>query len=426
MSTIANRAQRRSLLCALLAVSSIAYAQAPDTGVPPAGTTITLGQAISLAEEFSPRLVRARAQLAASRAAIITASAYPNPDAEAALGSSRARVPGTTSGPTHSIDLAQPIDLPSVRAPRIRAAEFGAQASLLAFEDVRLQLRAAVKQAFYDVLRRKAEVELFADTQQLLQETRNRIAVRVEVGEAAKFELVRADAELATATIQTESARLRVAQALGVLRGVIGAPLGLDLDVIGSLEQAVQLPSMEALRREALDRQPLVRSARADIARAEARLETERALRTPQPRVIAGVERTPEQQQYRFGIGLPIPIWNQRQGPIGEAVAAFQESTAVLDARRVETLAAIDGAVARYRVANQQIAAFEGGILKQAQDALRVAEAAFRFGERGFIDVLDAQRVLRGVRTELVTARFEQQAALIEIERLRAADLPID
>jgi cobalt-zinc-cadmium efflux system outer membrane protein len=51
-----------------------------------------------------------------------------------------------------------------------------------------------------------------------------------------------------------------------------------------------------------------------------------------------------------------------------------------------------------------------------------VADAAYRFGERGFMEVLDAQRVLRTVRTELVAARFEQQAALIEIERLRGAD----
>jgi len=37
-----------------------------------------------------------------------------------------------------------------------------------------------------------------------------------------------------------------------------------------------------------------------------------------------------------------------------------------------------------------------------------VAEAADRFGERGFIEVLDA--------------RFEQQTALIAIEQLRAAE----
>jgi cobalt-zinc-cadmium efflux system outer membrane protein len=62
-------------------------------------------------------------------------------------------------------------------------------------------------------------------------------------------------------------------------------------------------------------------------------------------------------------------------------------------------------------------------LLRQAEDALRVAEAAYRFGERGFIDVLDAQRVLRAVRLDFVATRAAQRAAFIEIEQLRAAGL---
>ena len=53
---------------------------------------------------------------------------------------------------------------------------------------------------------------------------------------------------------------------------------------------------------------------------------------------------------------------------------------------------------------------------------LREAEAAYRFGERGILDVLDAQRVLRTVRTDYLSAQCDLQAALIEIEQLRAVD----
>ena len=63
---------------------------------------------------------------------------------------------------------------------------------------------------------------------------------------------------------------------------------------------------------------------------------------------------------------------------------------------------------------------FEGGIVKEAEAALRVAEAAFRLGERGFIEVLDTQRVLRNARSELLQAQFELQSAAAEIDRLRA------
>ena len=59
-------------------------------------------------------------------------------------------------------------------------------------------------------------------------------------------------------------------------------------------------------------------------------------------------------------------------------------------------------------------------MIKEAEAALRVAEAAYRFGERGLLEVLDAQRVLRGVRAELLQARFELQSDAAEIDRLRA------
>jgi cobalt-zinc-cadmium efflux system outer membrane protein len=47
-----------------------------------------------------------------------------------------------------------------------------------------------------------------------------------------------------------------------------------------------------------------------------------------------------------------------------------------------------------------------------------VAEAAYRFGERGILDYLDAQRVYRSARNELIAARFERRAALIDIQTL--------
>ena len=62
-------------------------------------------------------------------------------------------------------------------------------------------------------------------------------------------------------------------------------------------------------------------------------------------------------------------------------------------------------------------------VVSQAEAALQVAEAAYRFGERGIFEVIDGQRTLRNVRLELLNARFDQQAAWIDLERMRATDL---
>ena len=60
----------------------------------------------------------------------------------------------------------------------------------------------------------------------------------------------------------------------------------------------------------------------------------------------------------------------------------------------------------------------ENGVVSAAGAAVRVAEAAYKAGERGLIDVLDAQRVYRSARADLVASRFELAAAWVEIQRL--------
>jgi cobalt-zinc-cadmium efflux system outer membrane protein len=88
----------------------------------------------------------------------------------------------------------------------------------------------------------------------------------------------------------------------------------------------------------------------------------------------------------------------------------------------LEIQAALERAYGQYEVATQQVVSFERGVLKEAEAALQAAEAAFRFGERGIIEVLDAQRVLRTVRLDFLNAQYDLQSALIDVEQLRAQE----
>jgi cobalt-zinc-cadmium efflux system outer membrane protein len=151
-------------------------------------------------------------------------------------------------------------------------------------------------------------------------------------------------------------------------------------------------------------------------------LQTERALRRPGFTAHSEYEHQPDLQFYRAGISVPLPLWNKREGPIGEAAAALRQATALADLRRLEINANLERAYGLYEVATQQLVSFQDGVLREAEAAVKAAEAAYRFGERGILDVLDAQRVLRTVRTDYLSAQYDLQAALIEIEQLRAVD----
>ncbi|MBY0400561.1 TolC family protein [Myxococcota bacterium] len=387
---------------------------------PQLSVELDLETALAFAEMESPRLRAVESQVEGARFGVVTARQYPNPEAIASSGRQIGREPGNPNGVLGVVEIAQPIDLPTVRRPRIRGAEAGVTGSEHALAETRLVVRANVKQAFFDALRRRAEFALAGKNEQVFQDIRDRVALQHAVGEVPRFELTRADAELSVAVNTTNSARLRVAQAIAMLRAAVGVPLPAELQPVGELPEPPVLPPIEVLRREVLERYPAIARADAAVARARAQLQQERALRFAQPSVRAGFEREPQIENYRVGISIPIPIFNQRRGQIGEAEAALQQANLAAELVRIEVRAAIDAAHGRYEVARAQIAQFEGGLLRQAESALAVAEAAFRFGERGFIDVLDAQRVLRNVRNDFLTARFDRQSALIEIERLRA------
>lgn len=387
---------------------------------------LTLDEALRLTAQHSPALAAAKAREQGAQAALETALAYPNPELELASGTSRPRQLGGASGRNELLGLSQQFELPSLRAARREGAEAGIVSGTAALGDARLNQHSAVKQAFHDVLRRQEEARLGAENHALLLLIRNRVKIKVEVGEAPRYELVKSEAESLAAESAARSAELRVTQARDRLRALIGAPLAAlaeGFEVAAEPPLAAELPELDELRRDLLARQPLLKVAEAETRRAQARVEQERASRLPQPTLKLSSERDPDMNQWRAGVVLPLPLWNRRAGPIGEAVAAKHRAEAEARQIHLGLLAELDQAYGRYQIAKRQVRTFESGLMKEAENAMKVAEAAYRFGERGILDYLDAQRVLRNTRVDFLNARYELQAALIEIERLRATPI---
>jgi cobalt-zinc-cadmium efflux system outer membrane protein len=257
----------------------------------------------------------------------------------------------------------------------------------------------------------------------MVEDLHRRIQVRVEVGEAGRLELLRAEAEAATARTLANSAQLELVTAMAQFRAAVAAPLSPDFDLQGDLDPAPPTLSLEQLRQEVMEKNPSLALAQSEIRRADARLTYEVAQRRPQPDVRTEVDYQPGNPSYRAGVAIPLNIFNKRQGPIAEATAAIRQVDRLAQAQRIELLTALEGAYGRYQLAGQQILAIEQGVLTEASQALDAAETAYQLGERGILEVLDAQRVLYSVRVDYMTAQYERQDALIEIDQLRAVDL---
>jgi cobalt-zinc-cadmium efflux system outer membrane protein len=380
--------------------------------------SFSLPELVRIAQEQHPRLRAAREQVKGASAAVRTASALPNPELEWMDGRQRARVPGAVTGSVQSWSLTQRLDMPWQRSARINAASAGLEADRAQLRAFERDLIRTVKLNYYDVLRKEAELEASIHDLQALTEIRERVAVRVKTGEAPRYDVIKADAEVLNAQKLERSARLRVDQAKAVLRNSVGLALPARFELTPESESFPDLPPLGSLQDQALQRNPDLSRAQASIERARQQLSLERSLRLPSVALRAGYDEDPEVRGTRVGVAVSIPLWDRRSGPVGEAAAQLSRLEYEQEQIRLDVHQRLEGAYQQYQISLNQVAALESGIVMQAEAALRVAEAAYRFGERGILDYLDAQRVYRNVRNELIAARYERRAALIEIETL--------
>jgi len=383
----------------------------------------TLEQIVAIATEQNPLINVYKAREESAAASVVTAKAYVNPQLEFGMGPTSYRTPGGQgSSGNWGVSVSQPFDFPSVRNARREVAENNVQVSALGTAVTKTDVRVRVKSAFYDVLQREAVLKLAEADHNLLKDIRERVKLRVDVGESPRYELIKADTESLAAERDYQSARVRVTEGKAYLRGLISAVIPEDYTLAGDLPLASSLPQIEELRSRVNDT-PQLQQIRAAIKTSESNLKLQEQLINPGLTVKAGIEQDPDLRQFRLGVAIPIPVWDQRRGPIAQAAAEVKEVQAMLSDRELGIKRDIEAAYQRYLIAQQQVAAFENGLLDQAESVLKVAEAAYRFGERGILDYLDAQRTKRAVRKDYLAARFEYINTMLEIERLLGYEL---
>ncbi|MDQ3186715.1 MAG: TolC family protein [Pseudomonadota bacterium] len=367
-------------------------------------------------------LVRAaQSQVDVAAGGVVGAAAYPNPQVSLTGGPQHARIPSALPATNHrAVTVAQTIENPWLRSARIGAAEAGVDASRASAEQVRADLAAQLRVRAYELLLRQEIARMEGSIFTLMEEVRRRIKVAVGIGETARFELVRSDAEVLNAASRKEAAELGTLRARVVLMQFTAGALKPDFAINASLFDPVDLPPLEELRQEVPAVNPDVVRLEAEQNRARLRIDLERATVMPSVQILLSNFQEAQYTSNTAGFNVTVPLFYRRRGEIDAAVADSARARETLEYRRFEIGQLLESAWQALQIARRRVEMFEGGIIKEAENALQIAQAAYRFGERPLIEVLDTQRVLRGILMESLQARFDLQAAAAEIDRLRA------
>lgn len=399
----------------------LAISPLPALGQSKAKLTIEEIQRIGL--EANGLVQAARSQVNIAKAGVVAASAFLNPEVTVTAGPDSNRYSLAITGPTsmqRSLTVNQPIENPYMRSARIDASEAGVDASRASLDQVRADLAAQLRVRAYELMLRLEQATIEQGIYDLLENLRNRIAANVERGEIARFELIRAETELQSAANRAQAAHLTAQRARVMLLQLTAGAIPIDFEISGSLKDPVLLPPLTELREQVPKVNPEVVRLQAEQERANHRVSQEKASVLPQISVLYTNYQDAQFTSNIAGASVRIPIWYRRRGEIDTAIYDSARIRETLEFRRYEISQLFEAAWQALQIAQRRVDLFEGGLIKEAENVVQVAQTAYRFGERGLIEFLDSQRILRGILSDSMQARFELQTAAAEIDRIRA------
>lgn len=379
---------------------------------------LQLEAVLELALKRNPAMSAAKGGVRQSQGERIAASAFLNPSIDASAGRGSIRDPSTgVSIVERTVTVEQPLELPAKRKARREAAEAGLSGALAGVDEARLNVRADAKVAFYRLLLAQRDVDLSVQNLSTVREIFQTIKARVDAGQARPFEAVKANVELQKATKDLSRAQNALVAARAGLNAVTAGALGTDFSVDGDFAPLRHDLNPEQLITTALESHPILRRTAKQIERAEHSVRLERESRIPYVSVTGTYHREAGDEAYIAGLRMPLPLWYRRQGEIEASLGAKARAEAERLGVQNELIKAVTELAQEARTDREQIEVFEKGLLKEAEEALRIARISFRQGAAGLLELIDSQRVYRQMQLEYAEARAALSISLARLER---------
>lgn len=360
----------------------------------------------------------------AARATAVELRTWQNPE----LAYTREQTYGSAGTGEDYLWLAQTFDIGGRRNLRGRAAMLRSESAAARGEALKVWLAAEVRQRYHDIVFRRLRAEALALWSQRLGTALTAIAAREKAGDVARYDRRRLERELALARAREEVEATALVKAWARLAALAELDAATPQPVPGNLLPATRPePADQYLARAAT--RPDIRALERGEAATELDARAATRARVPELTFGAGWKGV----QYVGGLrsdgfvinaAVTLPVVDRGQGPRRRADAEGQALRGRATLARQELTGEILGLRAeadRLHVLAEQ---FTRERRRDADELMKIADAAYRGGELGILELLDAFRgavddELQGLELALMARR-----ARIELERAAGGGLP--
>lgn len=424
MDALVSTVRRVALLAALACAPPHPFAAEP----PPAGDgvprgEITLRDAVAAALVRSPELAAFSAEVRAREAATVQAGLLPNPvlrtDLEDFGGSGRHRA--FNSAQT-TISLAQLVELGGKRAKRRRVASLERDLAGWDYEARRATVLAEVTKAFVVTLAAQERLALSEELIRIAAASVQTVGDQVRAGAVSPIEQERAEVALDRTRLERTQREHDVVAARAALAATWGAEAVTFSAVRGDLARvSAPPPEREYLAR--VDANPDLARWATELEQRAAALDLARARRIPDLTVGVGGRHFDEDDTSGavVELSIPLPIFDRNQGGIREAHERLSKAKAERAAAEASVRSALTRAYQEFHAAWDEVTSLRDRVVPRARTVFDGARDAYARGLYRYLEVLDAQRTLFGLRDQYLQTLAAYHVARVDVERLGGA-----
>ena len=387
--------------------------------------TLGLEAVLSEVQQKNPQLAAARTGIEVTWGEQSQARLRPNPELELEVEDMASDKFGDFDESINIALISQEFLTAGKRQATITIANTSVEIAELEYQVLKREVLTEAKKAFFTLLAAQEQVKALERLLDIARRSNEISRFRVEAGDAAPVDKLRAQIALSQAMIvhrqsaaEEENARIALQQLMGTLNQV--------LPPVGPADTMYLLPpesASEASLLKALQQHPASQVMEAAVALAAGEMALARKERWPNIVAGFGIESAPGEvdgrdESFVMVLGVPLPIFDRNQGAIAAAESTHRQAEQLRDAGHVELTTQLRQALRNYVATWQAAKSYRDEVVPGTHRAFELVTRLYEAGEIGQLELLEAQQLLIEAELAYIENLLGLREAQAELEGL--------
>ncbi|MER3447503.1 MAG: hypothetical protein C4291_11995 [Candidatus Dadabacteria bacterium] len=398
------------------------------TSIPDAEESIqlTIDQVVNIALRENLDLRAARIQVEEARGRLTQVGLFPNPALESNF--SFDSLFANEGERIFSAGISQPIPLSGRIGAQKKVAHVDIKRTFADLANLERGLVRDVRRAFVEILAIDEQIKLQDTLINLNSDLIKGIKAGIKEGLASQKDLNAVAIALQQATQEQEVLIAQRKSKILELNKLLGKPSTFSFLPQGKLEYEALVDLTKYSIEAAYAQRPDLRSAKLSTELARADLGLAKALRFED--ITAGVFYERDRmildipqgkipntgQLIGFRLTIPLPFFDRKQGLIAEVRAREMRAEESVEALKLEIAREVNDALNRVNTLSALLKTYRSGILKTAEDNVRLVEGGYKQGLLGITEVIQSRQQFANLRSSYINIVRDYQIALNDLQ----------